>query len=67
MSGDATREVFLNQFTQMNEQIKARGAKVVGHDSDGTGFTYVNGELMGSDFMRVYGDMTSVGYARGWL
>lgn len=30
MSRDATREVFLNQFTLMNEQIKARGAKCMG-------------------------------------
>ncbi len=67
MNDDATRDVFLKQFAAMNVQIQAKDAKRVRRDPGSSEFAFVDADVMGAEFMRTYGDMTSVGYARGWL
>ncbi|BBY54120.1 hypothetical protein H7J07_05785 [Mycobacterium koreense] len=67
MTSDLTQKTFAAQFEQMNAEIRSRGALRTAVDGDGEEFSWIDPEIMGGDFVEMYGKMTSLGIARGWL
>lgn len=64
MCSEATREVFTQQLEQLNAQVRERGARHVDVDPDGAEVVWVDENVMGAEFMRLYQGMASLGYAR---